>query len=86
MKTPVLESLFKRVAGQVCNFIKQWLQRSCFRVNFAKFLRVTFLKNTSGGCFCTELINGRSCYIYKPVNEFTEQIKLTGFYEVSFGV
>ena len=39
-KTPVLESLFNKVAGlQACNFIKKRLQRKCFPVKFAKFLR-----------------------------------------------
>ena len=32
-----------KVAGlKVCNFIKERLQRSCFRVNDAKFLRAHF--------------------------------------------
>ena len=40
MKTPVLKSLFDKVAGfQVCNFIKKRLQHSCFLVIFAKFLK-----------------------------------------------
>ena len=26
----------------------------CFPVKFAKFLRTTFLQNTSNGCFCTD--------------------------------
>ena len=52
-KTPVLESFFNKVAGQkACNFIKKELQSRCFLVNVAKFLRATFLQNTSSGCFC----------------------------------
>ena len=45
-KTPVLESLFNKVAGQkACHFIKKWLQHRCFLVNLAKFLRTPTLKN-----------------------------------------
>ena len=39
-KTPVLESLFNKVAGlKVCNFIKTRLQRRYFPVNVEKFFR-----------------------------------------------
>ena len=42
-KTPVLESLFNKVAGlKVCNFIKKRLQLRYLPVNIAKFLRTTF--------------------------------------------
>ena len=35
-KTPVLESLFYKVAGlKVCSFIKKRLQHMCFSVKFA---------------------------------------------------
>ena len=38
-KTPVLESIFNKIADfQACNFIKKWLQHRCFPVNIAKFL------------------------------------------------
>ena len=43
-KTPVLESLFNKVAGL------------CFPVKFAKFLRAPILKNTYGGCFCNTFL------------------------------
>ena len=47
-KTPVLESLFNKAAGlKACNFIKKRLEHRCFPVKFAKFLRTTFLQNTS---------------------------------------
>ena len=53
-KTPVLESLFSRVASlEACNFLKKRLQYRCFPVNFAKFLRKFYLRNHTGGCFCT---------------------------------
>ena len=43
-KTPVLESLFNKVAGlQACNFIKKKLQRGCFPVKFTKLLRTPSL-------------------------------------------
>ena len=49
-KTPVLESLFKKVASvQVCNFIKKRFQHSCFLVKFPKFLKTCLYAN---GCFC----------------------------------
>ena len=31
---------------------KKRLWHRCFLVNFVKFLRTSFLQNTSGGCFC----------------------------------
>ena len=46
MKTPVLGSLFIKVASlKVCNFIKKRLQRRYFPVNIAKFLRTPILKS-----------------------------------------
>ena len=42
-KTPVLHSLFNKVAGLLTsNFIKKWLKRRCFPVNVANFLRTAF--------------------------------------------
>ena len=41
------------VAGLIsCNFIKKRLQHKCFPASIVKFLRIAFLWNTSGGCFC----------------------------------
>ena len=46
---------FIKVADlQAYNFIKKKLQHSCFLTKFVKFLRTTFLRNTSGDCFCGE--------------------------------
>ena len=46
-KTPVLESLFNKVAGlKTRNFIKKALQHWCFPVNIAKFLR-TYLQTAA---------------------------------------
>ena len=43
-ETQVLESLFNNVSGlRACNFIKKRLEHRCFPVNFAKFLRRSFL-------------------------------------------
>ena len=43
-KTPVLESLFKKVAGpQACDFIKKRLQHRCFPVNVREFFKAPFL-------------------------------------------
>ena len=45
-ETPVLESLFNKVAvPKACNFIKKRLQHRCFPVNIAKYLRTPILKN-----------------------------------------
>ena len=46
-KTPVLESLFNKIAGlEDCNFIKKTLQHRCFPVKLAKFLRTPFFYRT----------------------------------------
>ena len=45
-ETPVLESLFKKVAGlKARNFIKKRPQLRCFPVNILKFSRLPILKN-----------------------------------------
>ena len=49
MKTSVPESLFDKV--RCCRFVtllKMKLYRRCFFMNFAKFLRASFLQNTTG--------------------------------------
>ena len=57
MKTPVLESLFNKVADlQLCNFIKKRLRQSFFSVKFAKFLRALFYR-TLRYPFCKNSIN-----------------------------
>ena len=44
--TPVLESLFNKVASlKACSFIKKSLQRRCFPGNIANFLRTSILQN-----------------------------------------
>ena len=47
MKTPLLESLFNKVAGlQADCFIKKRLQHRYFLVDFAKFLKTPFFNKT----------------------------------------
>ena len=51
-KTPVLESLFNKVAGlRICNFVKKRLQNRCFPMKFSNFLRILILRN-----FCERLL------------------------------
>ena len=62
-ETPVLEFLFKKVAGlKACNFIKKLPQHRCFPVNIAKFLRLPISKNTCDrllfDCFNGSLSHG----------------------------
>ena len=46
-KTPVLESLFNKIAGlEAYDFIKKTLQHRCFPVKLAKFLRTPFFYRT----------------------------------------
>ena len=53
-KTPVLESLFNKVASlEAYKFIKKRPQNRCFPVNVADFLRKFYLNSTTYGCFCT---------------------------------
>ena len=43
---------FNKVAGlRPGTLLKKRLWHRCFAVNFAKFLRIPFLQNTSSGCF-----------------------------------
>ena len=44
-KILVLQSLFNKVAGLQCNYIKRRIQHRCFPVNNVKFLRTSILKN-----------------------------------------
>ena len=41
-KTPVLESIFNKVA---CNFVLKRLQHKCFPVNISKFVKTPILQN-----------------------------------------
>ena len=58
-------------APEICNSNKRRLQCRCFPENFVKFLRITFLQNTSGRLlpdfFITEQLN---CFL--PSSELIE--------------
>ena len=45
-------SLFFNKVAKPATLLKKTLRYRYFPVNFAKFLSVTFLQNTSGNCFC----------------------------------
>ena len=52
--------------------LKKRLRHMCSPVNFAKFLRTSFLQNTSGGCFCNNNVEFHDkkfivCYTVTPV-------------------
>ena len=73
-ETPVLESLFKKVASlKVCNFIKKRPQHRCFLVNIAKFLKLPILKNIFErllfDCFNGSLLHGRKGSRYRLYND-----------------
>ena len=42
------ETFLIKLEPKASNFIKKSLWHKCFPVNFAKFIRTTFLQNTSG--------------------------------------
>ena len=50
-KLPVSDPHFNKVTGAAFNWWKKRLQNNCFPVSFTKFLRKSFLKNTSSSCF-----------------------------------
>ena len=66
-KTPMLGSLFSKfVSLEAYKFIKKTLQHRCFPVNIANFLGKFYLRNTTGGCFCTW--NSPRIWLYKSGN------------------
>ena len=56
---------------QVCHFFEKKLQRSCFSVNIARFLRKVFLQNTSDGCFWQIILIMlyHNFYYYFPIGD-----------------
>ena len=51
---------FNEIAGlRPAILLKERLWHKCFPVNFAKFLRTPFLQNTSGNCFCSDILNSQ---------------------------
>ena len=57
---------------QACKFIKKETLAQAFPVNFAKFLRTTFLQNTSGGCFCME------CWLQRFIYQLLHTLSVFG--------
>ena len=56
---------FNKVAGPMpASLLQKRLWHRCFPVNFAKFLRTPFLKNTSGGCFWLYMDTKKFCIWY----------------------
>ena len=54
------------------NFIKKRLQHMYFPLSIAKFLRTTFLLNTSGGCFCycrSTILQKQFIFMFKDFQE-----------------
>ena len=72
-KKGVLKDFTKLTEKHLClrpaTLQKKRLCNRCFLVNFVKFLRTSFLQNTSGGCFC------QSC-CSMPLQESTTLLKL----------
>ena len=57
---------FDKVAGRPTTLLKKKLWRRCFPVNFTKFLRTHFLRNTSGRLLLS--MSTSLLYIVKPLN------------------
>ena len=70
-KKPVLESL-KVACFQTCSVIKKRLQHRCFHVNFAKFVRIPFLQNTSGRLFLKYMNISQSDIATSPSGAFRD--------------
>ena len=51
----LFQSLFSNKVSSLrpATLLKMRFWHRCFLVTFARFVRTVFLKNTSGGCFCT---------------------------------
>ena len=54
LETPVLECVFNKAVGlHPINLLKRRLQRKCFPVNFAKFIKTNFLQSNSKKFFAS---------------------------------
>ena len=73
-KTPVLESLFEKIARlMACNFIKKRLQHRCFPVNMAKIFNSTYFKEYLQlllDCFLLYMLGYQ-----KLLKKYTKQLK-----------
>ena len=78
-KTHLPESLFNEVAGsRPATLLTMRLWHGCFPVNFVKFLRTSFLQNTSGGCLqCKPLLSAGGTRAEPPTN-FSKRGGFTG--------
>ena len=72
------QSLFHTIKLQpeACNFIKKILWHRCFPVNFVKFSRINFLRNTSCGCFWRQ-------YFCETINDYSHTLALLENYPYS---
>ena len=65
-KTPVLESLFKKIADlQACNFILKRLHYKCYPLNFVAFRPVTLLKSLQQRCFPVKFVAFSHAFLLK---------------------
>ena len=82
---------FGKFTGKPVTLLKKRLSHRCLPVNFAKFLRIPFLQNTSDGCFCKihacelynileQIINKFNCERQEQ-NVFEKQLKDFSGYE-----
>ena len=56
--------LFNKNAGlRPATLLKKRLRHRCFPVNFTKFLKTSFLQNSSGGCFCSKYENFEQIFL-----------------------
>ena len=56
-KKGIITCFVKFTGHRPATLLKKRLWHSCFPVNFAKFFRTPFFKNTSGGCLWILVIN-----------------------------
>ena len=71
-KIGVLRNFAKLTGKYLCQslFLNKGLRHRCFPMNFAKFRRIPFLQNTSGGCFWIFKVNG----FHYNINDFVGAI------------
>ena len=66
---------FNKVAGlRPATVLKKRLWRTCFLVNFAKFLRTFFLRNTSGRLLSANIVTMAWGFFWVPCKEYQRAI------------
>ena len=60
-----------------CNFIKKRLWHKCFLMNFAKFLKKPFLRNTSGRLLLSIILTAKYERIWKKIMKDISQFTFT---------